>query len=212
MSITNIRKEYTLTGLNECDVDNSPLVQFKKWFDDAVGAEVVEPNAMTLATVGKDGRPSARIVLLKGIEKDGFVFYTNYESRKGHALSENPYAALVFLWPELSRQINITGRVEKVSREESEAYFRTRPLGSQIGAWVSRQSRVAESRDVIEKRFEELLREFQDKQVPLPPYWGGFRLMPDSIEFWQGRPNRLHDRFAYTRQADKTWSIQRLSP
>lgn len=212
MSIADLRNEYTLGGLKESDMDNSPFVQFEKWFDEAVRAEVPEPNAMTLATVDKECKPTARVVLLKGIEKEAFVFYTNYESRKGKALTENPNAALVFLWHPLTRQVNITGYVEKVSHEESEAYFRTRPLGSQLGAWASGQSQVIESRAVLERRYEEYSRKYEGKEVPLPPYWGGFRLKPDTIEFWQGRPNRLHDRLQYIRNKYGIWEIYRLSP
>ncbi|NTV45164.1 MAG: pyridoxamine 5'-phosphate oxidase [Chlorobiales bacterium] len=212
MSIADLRNEYTLGGLKESDMDNSPFVQFEKWFDEAVRAEVLEPNAMTLATVDKECKPTARVVLLKGIEKEVFVFYTNYESRKGKALTENPNAALVFLWHPLTRQVNITGHVEKVSHEESEAYFRTRPLGSQLGAWASGQSQVIESRAVLERRYEEYSRKYEGKEVPLPPYWGGFRLKPDTIEFWQGRPNRLHDRLQYIRNKYGIWEIYRLSP
>lgn len=212
MSIADLRNEYTHTGLKERDFDPNPLVQFEKWFEDAVRAGVPEPNAMTLATAGKDGNPAARVVLLKGIEKEGFVFYTNYESRKGKALAENPNAALVFFWADLIRQVNITGRVEKVSREESEAYFKTRPLGSRLGAWASEQSRVIENRKMLEDRYEKLAKEYEGKEVPVPPYWGGFRLNPDSVEFWQGRENRLHDRLRYRRNSSSQWMIERLSP
>lgn len=212
MSIADLRNEYTHAGLKESDLDQNPLIQFEKWFNAAVRAGVPEPNAMTLATTDKEGQPAARIVLLKGIEKDGFVFYTNYESRKGRALAENPNAALVFFWPELTRQVNIAGQVEKVSREESAAYFKIRPLGSQLGAWASEQSRIIENREALEMRYEKLAKEYEGKEVPLPPYWGGFRLTPDSIEFWQGRENRLHDRLRYRRNEAGQWIIERLSP
>jgi pyridoxamine 5'-phosphate oxidase len=193
-------------------VDPDPIVQFRRWFGDARAAGLAEPEAMTLATTGPDGRPSARMVLLKGFDQRGFVFYTNYTSRKSRELAANPAAALVFWWPPpLQRQVRIEGLVERVSHEESEAYFRTRPFGSQLGAWASNQSEVIPDRDVLEKRLEELSARYADGEVPLPPFWGGFRLAPDVIELWQGRPNRLHDRLRYRRDGDR-WTIQRLSP
>jgi pyridoxamine 5'-phosphate oxidase len=187
-------------------------VQFGRWFGDARAAGLPEPEAMTLATTGPDGRPSARMVLLKGFDQRGFVFYTNYTSRKSRELAASPAAALVFWWPPpLQRQVRIEGLVERVSNEESEAYFRTRPLGSQLGAWASNQSEVIPGRDVLEKRLEELSARYADGEVPLPPFWGGFRLAPEVIELWQGRPNRLHDRLRYRRDGAR-WTIERLSP
>jgi pyridoxamine 5'-phosphate oxidase len=207
------REELTLSGLDEGGVDADPILQFTRWYEDARAAGLVEPEAMTLATTGRDGRPSARMVLLKGVDQRGFVFYTNYSSRKAHELAANHAAALVFWWPPpLHRQVRIEGTVEQVSREESEAYFRTRPYGSQLGAWASHQSAVIPGRDVLEKRLEELTARFAEGEVPLPPFWGGYRLAPDVIEFWQGRPNRLHDRLRYTREAPAGWVLERLSP
>jgi pyridoxamine 5'-phosphate oxidase len=189
-------------------------VQFGRWYDDAMAAGLVQPDAMTLATAGPDGRPSARMVLLKGFDHRGFVFYTNYTSRKGRELAANCAAALVFWWPPpVHRQVRIEGLVERVSHEESEAYFRTRPFGSQLGAWASNQSEVIPGRDVLERRLEQLTATYADGEVPLPPYWGGYRLAPEMIEFWQGRPNRLHDRLRYSRDgATNGWTLQRLSP
>jgi pyridoxamine 5'-phosphate oxidase len=167
---------------------------------------------MSLATAGSDGRPSVRIVLLKGFDHDGFVFFTNYESEKGKQLDANRYAALAFYWIELDRQIRISGKAEKTSREESQTYFHSRPVGSQLSAWASRQSKVLDGRRVLDARMAEMTERFGDKRIPLPPHWGGYRVKPDTIEFWQGRPNRLHDRFRYTRQADDDWLIERLAP
>lgn len=212
MSLSDLRREYSLAGLKESDLDPSPFRQFDKWFQQALAAELPEPNAMTLATSTLDGKPSARVVLLKGFDKSGFVFFTNYESQKGRELSENPHAALVFYWIELERQVRLSGRVSRVSVEESEEYFRSRPAGSQLGAWVSRQSQVVSGRKSLEDKLEELTQQYQTKPVPLPPYWGGYRLAPEMIEFWQGRPNRLHDRLRYTLQPGNSWLIERLSP
>ena len=211
MSLAHLRKDYTLRDLSETDVDADPLKQFEVWFNDALTANVVEPNAMILATATRDGKPSARTVLLKGFDERGFVFYTNYESRKGQELTENPWAAAVFLWKEIQRQVRLEGSIEKCSAEESDRYFRSRPLGSQLGACVSRQSEVISSREMLESRLEELRRENAHRDVARPPYWGGYRLSPMSIEFWQGRPNRLHDRLRYRLQ-DGSWVIERLSP
>ena len=212
MSLSDLRREYALAGLKESDLDPSPFKQFDKWFQQALAAGLPEPNAMTLATATPDGKPSARVVLLKGFNEHGFVFFTNYESQKGRELSANPHAALVCYWIELERQVRISGRVSRVSAEESEDYFRSRPVGSQLGAWVSRQSQVVSGREILEDKLEELTQEYQSKPIPLPPYWGGYRVAPDTIEFWQGRPNRLHDRLRYTRQSGDQWLIERLSP
>ena len=194
------------------DAEPDPIQQFDRWFQDAVAAEPELPEAASLSTAGTDGRPSARIVLLKDFDERGFVFYSNYESRKGRELNENPHAALVFYWCQLKRQISITGRVDKVSREQSEAYYKTRPRGSQIGGHASRQSEVISSRKVLEERIREVTTEYEGKEIPLPSYWGGYRLNPEAIEFWQGRLDRLHDRLLYTRQPDGGWQIERLSP
>jgi pyridoxamine 5'-phosphate oxidase len=212
MALSDLRREYTLAGLKESDLDSNPLKQFDKWFQQALAAGLPEPNAMTLATATLDGKPSARIVLLKGLDERGFVFFTNYESQKGRELSANPQAALVCYWIELERQVRINGRVSCVSVEESEEYFRSRPLGSQLGAWASRQSEVVGGRKILEDRLEALTHEYQSKPIPLPPYWGGYRVAPETIEFWQGRPNRLHDRLRYTLQSNSQWLIERLSP
>ncbi len=201
-----------LHGLSEADLAPDPFAQFQAWFDTALAAGLPEPNAMTLATATPDGRPSARMVLIKGVDSRGFVFYTNYESRKGRELEANPWAALVFYWPELERQIRIEGRVERVAAEESDAYFASRPLGSRLGAWASPQSQVIPGRDVLEARLRDLEARFASGDVPRPPHWGGYRVVPEAVEFWQGRPSRLHDRLRYTRQADGRWAIERLAP
>ncbi len=211
-SIADLRRNYTLRGLSETDVDANPFKQFQVWFGDALAAHLLEPNAMILATATRDGKPSARAVLLKGFDERGFVFYTNYESRKGQELAENPSAALVFLWEELERQIRIEGQVEKCLAAESDIYFRSRPLGSQLSATLSHQSQVISSREVLEHRLQELMVENANGDVPRPTNWGGYRLNPTSIEFWQGRPNRLHDRLRYRLQSDRSWLIERLSP
>ena len=199
-------------GLRRSDLDPNPIRQFANWFTAAIEASIRDVNAMSLATAGRDARPSVRIVLLKSFDQDGFVFFTNYESAKGKQLHANPYAALGFYWIELDRQIRISGKVEKTSREESKAYFRSRPVGSQLSAWASRQSEVLDGRRVLDARMAEMTERFGDKPIPLPPHWGGYRLKPDKMEFWQGRSNRLHDRFSYTRQADGSWQIDRLAP
>lgn len=197
-------------SLSRRDLDQDPIAQFDRWLDDAEGAAIPLPNAMALATADAQGRPSVRHVLLRGLEEGAFVFFTNYESRKGRQLAENPNAALVFLWKELDRQVNVTGVVERLPAEASEAYFRSRPHEAQIGAWASRQSRVLADREELERRVRETEERFGD-EVPLPPFWGGFRLLPETIEFWQGRDFRLHDRFRYAR-TDSGWRIERLSP
>ncbi len=211
-SVADLRQEYTFQGLSETDVHPNPFEQFKTWFDQAVAAQLPEPNAMTIATVTADGKPSARIVLLKDYDERGFVFYTNYKSHKGQQLVENPWGAIAFWWVELERQVRIEGRVEKVSPAESDAYFHSRPKGSQLGAWASNQSQVIESREVLEQQLQKLKEEYDNKEVPRPPHWGGFRVIPSEIEFWQGRPSRLHDRLLYQRGEDGSWKIQRLSP
>lgn len=210
-AISELRKEYQLNGLDKGDVMPNPIEQFRVWFNAAVAAGIHEPNAMHVSTVSADGRPDGRIVLIKGVSDAGFVFYTNYESRKGRQLTERPVAALTFFYPELERQIRIEGQVEKVSAAESDAYFNSRPRGSQIGAWVSNQSRVVDSREILENRQRELEARFEGQPVPRPPYWGGFRVVPDVLEFWQGRPSRLHDRIQYRKEGQQ-WIIERLSP
>jgi pyridoxamine 5'-phosphate oxidase len=211
MSIADLRREYAGARLDEADVSPEPVAQFDRWFAEALAARVTEPNAMTLATATTAGVPSARIVLLKGFDERGFVFFTDYRSQKGAELKGNPAAALVLYWPELERQVRITGRAAPVGREESEAYFRTRPRASRISAWVSHQSQVIGSRKELEARIPEVEVRHPGEEVPLPPYWGGFRLVPSTVEFWQGRTSRLHDRIRYTRSANG-WKIERLSP
>lgn len=234
MAIADLRREYNLTGLRRADLESDAIAQFRKWFDQATGArasgrvrkffiklykflflirsaELLDLNAMTLATADRQGRPSARVVLLKGLDERGFVFYTNYDSRKGRELAENPEAALVFYWPEQERQVCVAGQVSKLPRAESEGYFASRPRGSQIGAWASDQSRIVRDRPELEQKWDQFEKRYPST-VPCPPNWGGYVLNPTRLEFWQGRPNRLHDRFRYTRQADKSWLIERLSP
>ena len=212
-SIADLRQNYTLAGLERTDLKPNPIEQFNLWFQQALEADLVEPNAMTLATATPEGKPTARIVLLKGVSDRGFVFYTNYESQKGQQLTANPYAALVFLWDKLERQIRIEGRVEKLSSAESAAYFHSRPKASQLGAWTSDQSRVIPNRAVLEQKQAALQEQYSgDAEVPLPPHWGGFCVIPDRLEFWQGRPSRLHDRLVYDLQNDGSWKIERLSP
>jgi pyridoxamine 5'-phosphate oxidase len=235
MAIADLRREYNLTALRRSDLDADPIAQFTKWFDQAAGAqtsgrvrsfciklyktlflisggEPMDLTAMTLATVDKEGRPSARVVLLKGVDERGFVFFTNYESRKGQELAANPHAALVFYWSDQIRQVCVTGDVTKLPPAESDAYFGTRPRGSQLEAWASQQSAVVPDRAALEAKWKQREAQFAGKEVPRPPFWGGFRLAPARLEFWQGRPNRLHDRFRYTRQPDQTWLLERLSP
>ncbi|BDC52353.1 pyridoxine/pyridoxamine 5'-phosphate oxidase [Bryobacterales bacterium F-183] len=207
-----IREEYKQATLQLTDVDPDPIVQFGRWFDQAVASGLREPNAMTLATCSSDGEPTARIVLLKGFADSGFVFFTNYHSAKGQQLKENPKAALVFFWNELERQVRVLGKVKKVPREESEKYFATRPLLSQIGASVSPQSQVIPTREWLEQRFEQAKAEFTEQKPPVcPEIWGGYLVEPHSIEFWQGRRSRLHDRLQYTKE-NGAWRIERLAP
>lgn len=211
MSIAGLRKEYMQSSLSESDVDQDPIKQFGKWFDEALKAQVPEANAMSVATVSAAGRPSSRILLIKEFDPRGFVWFTNYTSRKGRELEGNPYTALLFHWIELERQVRIEGKVEKISAEESDAYYDSRPLLSRLGAIASEQSRPVASREVLEARFEEVRQQYGDHPAR-PAHWGGYRLVPDSIEFWQGRSSRMHDRVLYTRQGSGAWQIQRLQP
>jgi pyridoxamine 5'-phosphate oxidase len=211
-SIADIRRDYSLKTLNEDEVADSPFLQFADWWQQAIESEIDEVNAMTLATASLEAVPSARIVLLKGYDEKGFVFYTNYESAKGRELAENPKASLLFFWKELERQIRITGIVEKVSAAESDDYFLSRPTGSQIGAWASPQSHVIENRSWLEKNVKRLEEKFSLETVTRPPHWGGYRVKPVIIEFWQGRSSRLHDRLQYSLQENGTWKIERLAP
>jgi pyridoxamine 5'-phosphate oxidase len=234
MAIADIRREYLLGGLRRADMDANPMAQFQKWFAEAAGEKSgsywrrigialfklwhailghtpPDLNAMTLATVDKNGIPSTRTVLLKGVDARGFIFFTNYDSRKGNELAENPNAALTFYWADLERQICVAGSVEKIAREESEKYFKSRPRGSQLAAWASNQSDIVKDRAALETKWNEM-ENFFPNEVPLPPNWGGFVLRPQRIEFWQGRPSRLHDRFQYTRQPDNSWKLERLAP
>lgn len=211
MSLADLRRDYSLASLDLADVAADPIDQFSRWFDEARRADILEPNAMTLATATPDGLPSARIVLLKDVSPRGFTFFTDYRSRKGEELAANPRAALVFLWKEVERQVRITGTVERVSREESAAYYRSRPAGSRIGAWASRQSAVIAARSALEEAVASAAARYPDDDIPLPPHWGGYRVIPGELEFWQGRSNRLHDRLRY-RASTEGWRIERLSP
>jgi pyridoxamine 5'-phosphate oxidase len=211
MKIADLRNDYALKSLDEGDVSRDPFAQFHTWLDEAITAEVPEPTAMTLATLDASGRPSARVMLLKGLDERGFVFFTNYESRKGSSLAAHPQAALAFFWKELERQVRVEGVVEKVSAAESDEYFRVRPLGSRIGAWASPQSRPIESRAWLERRVEEMAAT-HGADPPRPANWGGYRLLPDYLEFWQGRQSRLHDRIAFTRDPNGGWRIGRIAP
>ncbi|MCS7036003.1 MAG: pyridoxamine 5'-phosphate oxidase [Saprospiraceae bacterium] len=207
-----LRRNYTMASLSETDVDPDPFAQLERWMQQALNSELPEPTAMTLATATPEGRPSARVVLLKGFDARGLVFYTNYESRKGREMEQNPQAALLFFWPELERQVRIEGRVERVSPDESLAYFQSRPKESQLGAWASPQSQVISGRDVVEQRYQELAAQFKhDEVLPLPPFWGGYRVVPAYFEFWQGRPSRMHDRICYT-LSEQGWVLTRLAP
>ena len=235
MSIADLRREYNLTGLRRKDLAADPILQFKRWFEQAQGtrasgrlrkffvrlykklllmsgAELMDLTAMTLATADEEGRPAARTVLLKGVDERGFVFYTNYESRKAHDLVRNPQAALVFYWSDQERQVCIAGEVSKLSPAESDVYFKTRPRGSRLAAWASKQSAVIRDRAALEDSWQQMEARYPGEEVPRPPFWGGYLLRPTRMEFWQGRANRLHDRFCYTRQPDRSWAIERLSP
>lgn len=210
--LTGLRHEYDAHGLRRSDLHSDPFKQFGAWFAAALAADIRDVNAMSLATATPDGKPSVRIVLLKGFDDRGFTFFTNYDSAKGKDLEANPHAALAFFWPKLERQIRISGSIERTSREDSAVYFHSRPPGARLGAWVSKQSDVIDSRQILDARLEQMEERFADGEIPLPPHWGGYRLNPDQIEFWQGRPNRLHDRFRYSRRADGAWQIDRLAP
>ncbi|XQQ05521.1 MAG: pyridoxamine 5'-phosphate oxidase [Leptolyngbya sp. IPPAS B-1204] len=215
MDLYNLREDYTQAELKLEDLPNDPFRQFELWFQQACDSELQEPNAMVLATASAQAEPLVRTVLLKYFDRNGFVFFTNYESRKAHHIQENPHVALLFLWLPLQRQVQITGTAAKISTTESLKYFATRPRGSQLGAWCSPQSSVISSRQMLLMEFEAMKQKFRNQEVPLPPFWGGYRVVPNQFEFWQGRSNRLHDRFLYIRhirQADESWKIQRLAP
>ncbi|MBD2136661.1 pyridoxamine 5'-phosphate oxidase [Anabaena sp. FACHB-1237] len=211
-SIADLRRDYSLQDLNEKDVDHNPFKQFQTWFSQAVEAQLTEPNAMTLATCTPDGQPAARMVLLKDVDEQGFVLFTNYNSHKGQELAINPQAALVFWWAELERQVRVVGTVEKISSAQSDSYFEVRPPKSRLGAWASNQSEVIPSREILEQQLKDFERKYENQEVPRPPHWGGYRVIPTKIEFWQGRSSRLHDRLLYTRLEDGSWKIERLSP
>jgi pyridoxamine 5'-phosphate oxidase len=211
-AVAELRREYMAGGLTEADAGDDPFDLFRRWFAAALAADLPEPNAMTLATATPDGAPSARVVLLKALDDRGFTFFTNYESRKGREMAANPRVALVFLWHPLERQVRVEGTVEQVTPEESDAYFAVRPLGSRLGAWASAQSAVIPDRAFLERQHAELMAKHPDGIIPRPPNWGGYRVLPTVIEFWQGRPNRLHDRLRFTRQPDGRWKKERLAP
>jgi pyridoxamine 5'-phosphate oxidase len=210
-NIGKIRQDYSLKGLSKKDLNSDPLRQFRIWFDEAVNSGITEPNAMLLSTVS-NGRPSSRIVLLKDLDDTGFMFFTNYKSKKGEEMAGNPQVSLTFFWKEFERQVRIEGKVEKTSVQESDEYFASRPRGSQIGAWVSSQSSVIKNRTVLEELTQQQKSRFAGVEVPRPLHWGGYRVIPDYIEFWQGRPSRLHDRLTYHKNADGLWSVERLAP
>jgi pyridoxamine 5'-phosphate oxidase len=212
MTLAELRKEYALAGLSEKDLARDPFRQFEKWFQEVEAARIPEPNAAVLATAARDGRPSARMVLLKGVDGRGFVFYTNYDSRKGRELEANPRASFVFPWIALERQVIVEGAVGKVAREESEAYFQSRPRASQLAAWASAQSSIIAGRDALEEAMKAVERKYAGREAPLPANWGGFRVVPETVEFWQGRRSRLHDRLRYRREAGGSWVVERLSP
>ena len=210
--IASIRKEYKLKSLDEAEAAGNAIKQFDRWWQDAINSEIDEVNAFTLATAAADGKPAARIVLLKGYDEKGFVFFTNYQSHKGQELATNPQGCMVFFWKELERQIRIEGSIEKISAEESDEYYFSRPLSSQVGAWASPQSSVIKNRDIIEDNVKKYEAQFADSSISRPPHWGGYRLQPQAIEFWQGRPSRLHDRLLYTLLENNDWKIERLAP
>jgi pyridoxamine 5'-phosphate oxidase len=212
IDLAGLRREYETEGLRRADLHPDPIEQFATWFSTAVNSGLPDANAIALATATPDGKPSVRIVLLKGFDQGGFVFFTNYQSDKGRELVANSQAAFVIYWVQLERQIRVAGRVEKTSRAESQVYFHSRPRGSQLGAWVSHQSEVIDARRILEARLAEMTERFAGVEIELPPHWGGYRIVPEALEFWQGRANRLHDRFRYTRQPDGSWTIDRLAP
>jgi pyridoxamine 5'-phosphate oxidase len=211
MTLADLRKDYSLAGLSEKDLARDPFRQFEKWFQEAEGAKIPEPNSMVLSTAGRDGRPSSRTVLLKGLDGRGFVFYSNYESRKGRELELNPTASLLFPWIGMERQVIAEGPVAKISREESEAYFHSRPRPSQLAAWASHQSAIVPGRAALEESLKAMESKYAGREVPIPPNWGGYRLAPETVEFWQGRRSRMHDRLRYRRTKDG-WTVERLSP
>ncbi len=213
IDLAGLRREYETEGLRRADLHHDPIEQFSTWLSTAVNSGLPDANAIALATATPEGKPSVRIVLLKGVDERGFVFFTNYESAKGQELAANPQASFTVYWMPLERQIRVAGTVEKTSRKESEIYFQDRPRGSQLGAWVSRQSDVIDARRILDARLAEMTQRFADQdKIDLPPHWGGYRIIPETIEFWQGRANRLHDRFRYTRENDGSWTIDRLAP
>ena len=211
MKLADIRKEYSLKSMEIDEVELNPLIQFKKWMAEAIKAEALEPNAMCLSTLGEDGFPNARIVLLKDLD-DGFVFFTNYQSRKGIELENYPKASLTFFWPEIERQVRVIGNVTKISKEQSDAYFLSRPYSSQLGAWASPQSQEISGREILDSLQTEVEKKFLESPITRPPHWGGYRLLPHRVEFWQGRPSRLHDRLCFDRAATSDWKIRRLAP
>ena len=210
--LSQLRKDYTMHSLNEDDVNNSPVIQFEKWWKDATDTAILEMNAMTVATTGNDGMPDARIVLLKGVDEKGFVFFTNYNSTKSKQLEQNGNCCLLFFWKELERQVRITGVAEKISATESITYFNSRPEGSKLGAWASPQSTVVAGKAMLIETYEYYAERFKHGEIPKPPHWGGYRVKPVRIEFWQGRPSRMHDRILYTKAPEGNWKIERLAP